>query len=70
MDLLGARGSVVGWRYYAISRKVADSIPDKVPGFFNWPNPSNRTMALESIQPLTEASSRNLPVGKGRPAGA
>jgi hypothetical protein len=25
-------------------------------------------MALESIQPLTEMSTRNLPGGKGRPA--
>jgi hypothetical protein len=25
-------------------------------------------MALESTQPLTEMSTRNLPVGKGRPA--
>jgi hypothetical protein len=30
-------------------------------GFFsNLPNPSGRTMALESIQPLTEMSTRNL----------
>jgi hypothetical protein len=36
--------------------------------FFNWPNPSNRTMALGSTQPLTEMSTRNLPGGKGRPA--
>jgi hypothetical protein len=44
---------------------------DRVPKrwiFFNWPNPSSRTMALESTQPLTEMSTRNLPGGKGRPA--
>jgi hypothetical protein len=29
--------------------------------FFNWPNPSSRTMALGSTQPLTEMSIRNLP---------
>jgi hypothetical protein len=32
-------------------------------GFFNWPNPSSRTMALGSTRPLTEMSTRNLPVG-------
>jgi hypothetical protein len=36
--------------------------------FFNLPNPSGRTMALGSTQPLTEMSTRNLPGGKGRPA--
>jgi hypothetical protein len=30
-------------------------------GFFNWPNPPSRTMALGSTQPLTEMSTRNLP---------
>jgi hypothetical protein len=35
--------------------------------FFNLPNPSSRTMALGSTQPLTEISTRNLPAGvKGR----
>jgi hypothetical protein len=33
--------------------------------FFNWPNPSSRTMALGSTQPLTEMSTRNLPEHKG-----
>jgi hypothetical protein len=36
--------------------------------FFNLPNPSSRTMALVSTQPLIEMSTRNLPGGKGRPA--
>jgi hypothetical protein len=31
------------------------------------PNPSSRTMALGSTQPLTEMSTRDLPRGKGRP---
>jgi hypothetical protein len=52
---------------YATCRKVAGSIPDVI-GFFNWPNPSSRTMTLGSTQPLTEMSARNLPGGKGRPA--
>jgi hypothetical protein len=51
----------------ATSRK-AGSIPDEVIGIFNWHNPFSRTMALGSIQPLREMSSRNLPRGKGRPA--
>jgi hypothetical protein len=55
-------------RHYATSRKVAGSILDEVIGFFNSPNPSSRTMALGSTQPLTEMSTRNLPGGKGRPA--
>jgi hypothetical protein len=55
-------------RYYATSREVASSIPDEVITFFNWPNPSSCTMAMGSIQPLTEMSTRNLPGGKGRPA--
>jgi hypothetical protein len=29
--------------------------------FLNLPNPSSRTMALGSTQPLTEMSTRNLP---------
>jgi hypothetical protein len=36
--------------------------------FFNLPNPSSRTMALGSTQSVTEMSTRNLPLGKGRPA--
>jgi hypothetical protein len=39
-------------------------IPDG--GFFNLPNPSSRTMALGSTQPLTETSTANLPGGKKR----
>jgi hypothetical protein len=42
-------------------------IPDEVIGFFNWHNPSSRTMALGSTR--TEMSTRDLPVGKGRSAG-
>jgi hypothetical protein len=50
--------------YNATSQKVAGSIPDVI-GFFNRPNPSSRTMVLESTQPLIEMSTRNLPGGKG-----
>jgi hypothetical protein len=38
------------------------SSPNKV-DVFNLPNPSSRTMALGSTQPLTEMSTRNLPGG-------
>jgi hypothetical protein len=44
------------------------SIPDEVIGFFNWPNPSSRAIALGSTQSLTEMSTKNLPGGKGRTA--
>jgi hypothetical protein len=54
-------------RPYATSWKVMSSIPNEVLGFFNWPNPSSRTMALGSTQPLTEMSTRNLPGGKVQP---
>jgi hypothetical protein len=49
---------------------VASSISDEATGFFNWPNPSSRTLGLGSIQPLTEMNTRNLRGGggKGRPA--
>jgi hypothetical protein len=47
-----------------MSRKVAGSNPDEV-DFFNRPNPSSRTMALGSTQPLTAMSTRNIPGGKG-----
>jgi hypothetical protein len=63
-----ATNIVVG--HYATSLKVAGSIPDEVIGFFNWPTPSSRTMTLESTQPLTEMSTKNLSGGKRRPAGA
>jgi hypothetical protein len=51
-------------RHYTTSRKVAGSISDEV-DFFNWPNPSSRTMALGSTQPLTEMSTGNLLGVKG-----
>jgi hypothetical protein len=59
---LFSRGRAVGWLGQALC-----SIPDEVIGFFNLPNPSSRTMALKSTQPLIEMSIRNLPVGKGLP---
>jgi hypothetical protein len=40
-------------RHCIASQKVAVSIPDVVTGIFHWRNPSGRTMALGSTQPLT-----------------
>jgi hypothetical protein len=65
---VGARGSVNGSGTVLTSREVAVSIPDEVVEFFSWPNPSSRTMALGSTQPLTEMSTRNISEGTGRPA--
>ena len=42
------------------SWKVAGSIPDGVFGIYHYHNPSGRTMALGSTQPLTEMSTRNI----------
>jgi hypothetical protein len=47
-------------RHCAISRKVAGSNPDGVTGFFYGHDPSGRTLALGSTQPLTEMSNRNV----------
>ena len=47
-------------RCCATNRKVAGSIPDGVTGVFHWHNPSERTMALGSTQPLTEMSTGSI----------
>jgi hypothetical protein len=44
-------------------QKVAGSIPDDVSGFFFFYNPSDRTMAPGSTQPLTEMSTRSISWG-------
>jgi hypothetical protein len=51
-------------RHYGKSRNVASSILNEAVFFLNRPNPSIRTMALWSTQPLTEMSTRNIP-GRG-----
>jgi hypothetical protein len=61
LSVYGGGHAVAQWlRRYATSRKVAGSRPDEVDFFSNLPNPSGRTMALGSTQPLTEMSTRNL----------
>ena len=59
-DSTGDRGGAVGW---GTALQVAGSIPDGVIGFFHWHNPSGRTMALGSTQPLTEMSTGNISWG-------
>jgi hypothetical protein len=67
---LRARGSVVGWGTMLQDGTLWVRVPLRSLDFFNWPNPSSRTMALGSTQPLTEMSTRNLPGGvKGGPRG-
>jgi hypothetical protein len=46
---------------------MAGSVPNVI-GFFNLPNPFSRTVTLESTQPLTKMSTRDLRGGKTRPA--
>jgi hypothetical protein len=64
----GARGSVVSWGTMLQAGRSRAGIPIRSLDFFNWPNPSSRTMALGWTRPLTEMSTRNFPGGKGRPA--
>jgi hypothetical protein len=53
--------TVAQWlRHCATNRKVAGLIPDGVTGIFHQHNPSGRTTALGSIQPLTEMSTMNI----------
>jgi hypothetical protein len=47
-------------RLCTTNRKIAGSIPDGVIGIFHWHNTFGCTMALESTQPLTEMSTRNI----------
>jgi hypothetical protein len=63
----GARGKVVGWGTMLEAGRSRIRFPMRSLDFFNWSNPSSRTMALGSTQPLTEMSARNIPGGKGRP---
>ena len=56
--------AVAQWlRCCSTNRKVAGSIPDGVFGIFHWHNPSDRTMALGSTQPLIEMSAKRYFLG-------
>ena len=50
-------------RHYATNRKVAGLTPDGIIGIFHYLNPSGRTTALGSTQPLTEMITMDLPWG-------
>jgi hypothetical protein len=64
----GARGSVVGWGTVLQAGRSRVPFPMRPLDYFNRCNPSSRTMALGSTQPLTEMSTRNLPRDKQRMA--
>jgi hypothetical protein len=49
-------------------RSFRVSISGEVIEFFNFLDPSSRTMALEWAQPLIEMSTNNLPLSKALPA--
>jgi membrane-bound lytic murein transglycosylase B len=56
--------AVAQWlRYCAKKQKLAGSISDGAMEFFIDINPSDRTMALGSTQPLTEMSTRSISWG-------
>jgi len=60
--------AVTQWlRCCATNRKVAGLITYGVIGIFHWHNPSDRTMALGSTQPVTEMSTRIISWGWRRP---
>jgi hypothetical protein len=63
-----ARGSVVGWGTTLQTGTWRVWFSMNSLDFLNLPNPSSLTMALRSIQPLTEIIIRNIPWSKWRPA--
>ena len=59
LDLVDTRWRI--WlRHCSTSRKIAGLIPNGVNGIFHWHNSSGRTLALESTQPPTEMSTKNI----------
>jgi hypothetical protein len=61
----GVRGSIVGWGTMLQTGRSRVQFPMRWI-FFTWPNPSSRTMALGSAQPLTEISTKKIPGGVKR----
>jgi hypothetical protein len=47
----------------SVNRKFAGSIPEGVMEIFHWHNPSDRTMALGSTQPLNRNEYQELFLG-------
>jgi hypothetical protein len=58
LKFVGVCGGAFGWGT-ALQAGKSVSIPDGV-GIFYWHNPSGRTVALGSTQPLTEMRTRNI----------
>jgi hypothetical protein len=58
--VLGAWCSIVGWGTVLQAWRLQVQFPTRFSGFVNRPNPSSRTMALVSTQPLAEMSTRHL----------
>ena len=65
LNCITSEGTAVAqWlRCCATNRKVTGSIPGGVMEIFHWHNPSDRTMALASTQPLKEMSTRRISWG-------
>jgi hypothetical protein len=62
------RTAVAQWlRHFATNQKVAGSMTDGVMEFLIDINPSDQNLALGSVQPLTERSTRCISCGKMRP---
>jgi hypothetical protein len=66
--ILFKSGRVVHWGTMLQAGRSRIRFPVRLLNFFNRPNPSSRTIVLESTQLLLEMSSRNLPGGKEWPA--
>jgi hypothetical protein len=64
---VGSRGSIVGSGAMLQAGRSRFRFQMRSLEIFHLPNPSSRTMALGSTQPLTEMSTKNLPWGKRRP---
>jgi hypothetical protein len=58
---IGFSKSILFYRVKLCSVKFGGSILSEIIEFFNLPNPSCRTMALGSTQPLTKMGTRNFP---------
>jgi hypothetical protein len=67
MSTVTGSNRVVGWGTMLRAGWSRVRFPMRSLDIFSLFNPSSRTMALGSAQPLTEMSTRNLPGGKGRP---
>ena len=66
LSIVGGTRCCSWLRQCVTSRKVAGFIPDGVIDAFHLLNPSGRSMALGSTQPLTEMNTRSISwVGKG-----